>query len=264
MKPVAPVTAIFMGGSPSATAAYGTDCLYGTEPSSTAQGVVMTLGQRLSEYIRACFTGIWVQTHEDQDALSEIRELCKQESWRLATWDVDQGLSVGSRRADARTSGGDPLAAIRALGAIAQTEEPEQEKAAALLVLHNFHRFLQSAEIMQALVRQIVAGKDNRTFILILSPVVQIPVELEKLFVVLEHELPDRKQLEEIACGIATEDGEMPAGQELQTLLDAASGLTRYEAEGAFSLSLVRQQRLQADTVWELKCQTLKKSGLLQ
>ena len=46
-------------------------------------------------------------------------------------------------------------------------------------------------------------------------------------------------------------------------MLDAAAGLTRMEAENAFSLSLVRQQRITADTVWELKCQTLKKSGLL-
>ena len=32
-----------------------------------------------------------------------------------------------------------------------------------------------------------------------LAPVVQMPVELEKLFVVLEHALPDRGQLERIA-----------------------------------------------------------------
>jgi SpoVK/Ycf46/Vps4 family AAA+-type ATPase len=40
--------------------------------------------------------------------------------------------------------------------------------------------------------------------------------------------------------------------------------LTRYEAEGAFSLSIARNGRLSADVIWELKAQTLKKSGLLQ
>ena len=63
----------------------------------------------------------------------------------------------------------------------------------ALLVLVNFHRFLNSPEIVQALARQITAGKQNRTFVVILAPVVQIPVELEKLFVCLEHELPSRE-----------------------------------------------------------------------
>ena len=63
-------------------------------------------------------------------------------------------------------------------------------------MLVNFHRFLHSAEIVQALARQITLGKQQRTFVVILSPVVQIPVELEKQFVVLEHDLPGREQLE--------------------------------------------------------------------
>ena len=49
----------------------------------------------------------------------------------------------------------------------------------AILVLQNFHRFLHSAEIVQALAQQIVAGKQNRTILVILSPVVQLPVERE-------------------------------------------------------------------------------------
>ena len=70
--------------------------------------------------------------------------------------------------------------------------------------------------------------------------------------------------MKQIARGIATEDGELPEGDELGTVLDAAAGLTRFEAEGAFSLSLVRHWPLAADAIWELKSQTLKKSGLLQ
>ena len=46
-------------------------------------------------------------------------------------------------------------------------------------------------------------------------------------------------------------------------MLDAAAGLTRYEAEGACSLSLVRHGRLEPSAIWELKSQTLVKSGLL-
>ena len=80
---------------------------------------------------------------------------------------------------------------------------------------------------------------------------------------VVEHDLPGREQLEEIARGIATEEGELPEGPELHMVLGAASRLTRYEAEAAFSLSLVRHRQVRADAVWELKCQTLKKSGLL-
>lgn len=221
----------------------------------------MTLSERLSEYIEACFTGIWIESHEHDDALLEIAQLCQQhdQEWRIAVWDLEQGLSVAGREsASAGSTASDPLAAIRSAGALAN------EKGSGLLVLVNFHRFLQSAEIVQALAKQLAAGKQNRTFVLILSPVVQIPTELEKLFVVVEHPLPDREQLGTIARGVATENGELPSGAELERVLDAAAGLTRMEAENAFSLSLVRHSRLQVETLWELKSQALKKSGLLQ
>lgn len=221
----------------------------------------MSLHERLLELVRACFTGIWIESHEHEDALAEIAQLCRTENWRLATWNMEDGLRLSGRESASDSSGSDPLAAIRALPALQVSQEDDQQPA--LLVLVNFHRFLNSGEIVQALAKQIAAGKQNRTFVVILSPVVQVPTELEKQFLVIEHELPSREQLGEIARGIATDAEEMPCGLELQRVLDAAAGLTRYEAEGAFSLSLVRHGKLQAEVLWEQKSQMLKKSGLL-
>jgi hypothetical protein len=219
----------------------------------------MTLSERLSEYVRACFTGIWIKTFEPADALAEIARLCRQNRWTLAAWDIDRGLSLAGRAdgSGAVAGAADPLAAIRALGALASPD------GTALLVLRNFHRFLGSAEIVQALDTQINAGKQNRTFVVILAPVVQVPVELEKQCVVIDHDLPGRDQLVAIARSIASEPGELPASDELDAVLDAAAGLTRFEAEGAFSLSLVRHGRVAPEAIWDLKTGTLKKSGLL-
>jgi hypothetical protein len=216
----------------------------------------MSLAERLSEYVRACFTGIWIESREHHDALAEIAQLCRQESWSLATWDIESGLSVAGQMAT-DGAGQDPLAAIRSVNALAT------EDGTAILVLQNFHRFTQSTEIVQALSKQILTGKQNRTILVILSPVVQIPVELDKLFVVVEHDLPSRQQLADIARGVATEDGELPAGAELERVIDAAAGLTRYEAENAFSLSLVRHGSITPEPLWATKAQMLKKSGLV-
>ena len=132
-----------------------------------------------------------------------------------------------------------------------------------MLVLRNFHRFLGSPEVVQALDTAISAGKQNRTFVVVLAPVIQIPVELDRQFVVIEHDLPGRDQLRQIARSIAIEPGELPDGDDLDAVLDAAAGLTRFEAENAFSLSLIRHGRVAPDVIWELKTQTLKKSGLM-
>jgi hypothetical protein len=219
----------------------------------------MSLTERLTEYVRACFAGLWIQTHEQDEALREIATLCRSEGWRFASWDIDAGIRVaGTQAADETTGVADPLAAVRSLAKLA---EPE---GTALLVLVNFHRFLQSAEIVQSLARQIVLGKQQRTFAVILAPIVQIPAELETLITVIEHPLPDRTQLAEIAQAVATEPGELPVGDALSHVLDAAAGLTRFEAENIFSLALVRDGRIEPTTVWQEKCQTLKKSGLLQ
>jgi hypothetical protein len=218
----------------------------------------MTLGTRLAELVQACFTGIWVQSHEHEDALIEIAQICQQESWQLASWDIDQGLRIVGKASDTGDSlARDPLAAVRALPRLATAN------GTFLLVLANFHRFLQSAELVQAVARQVALGKHQRTFLVILAPLVQLPPELEKLFVVVGHELPLREQLTDIARGIATESRELPTGESLERVLDAACGLTRYEAEGAYSLSIVRHGQLEPETIWELKTQLLLKNGLL-
>jgi SpoVK/Ycf46/Vps4 family AAA+-type ATPase len=234
----------------------------------------MTLAERLSEYVRAAFSGIYVRSHEHDDAIAEIARMCRDQGWSLATWDVDRGLAVTGRSDGAGTapSVADPLAAIRSLAAMATSE------GTAVLILRNFHKFLGSAEVIQALDTRIAAGKQDRTFVVILAPVVQVPLELEKLFVVIEHDLPDRQQLLRIARGVATEPGDLPDDPEaLDRLLDAATGLTRAEAENAVALALVRAEarpstagrpegtaRVSPEVLWELKMADLKKSGLLE
>ena len=196
-----------------------------------------TLKQRLREYVSGCFTGIWVETQEPMEAVSGIQSLCQDEAWQFGRWDIDQGLRVAGQTVD---DGQDPLSAVKSAGAM--------DDDTSILVLENFHRFLGAPEIIQAMASQLHAGKQSRSVIVVLAPVLELPPELEKMFVAIEHALPDREQLQEIAEGIGVEHGELPTGRELEQVLDAASGLTRAEAESAFSLSLVRHGRIAAET----------------
>jgi hypothetical protein len=82
---------------------------------------------------------------------------------------------------------GKPVGVLGNHGACVIARSCELKSAAALLLLHNFHRFLNNPEVVQTAFTQLVAGKQQRTFLIVLAPIVQTPVELEKLFVVLEH-----------------------------------------------------------------------------
>ncbi|MDP6722180.1 MAG: hypothetical protein QGF59_26180 [Pirellulaceae bacterium] len=91
----------------------------------------MTLANSLIDYIRACCSGIWIQSHEHEDALADIARICAEQQWHLATWDIEQGMRIpGHTSEDAAAN--DPLAAIRAVNALATPD------GAALLVLTNF------------------------------------------------------------------------------------------------------------------------------
>lgn len=220
----------------------------------------MKLSDTLIDYIHAAFSGLWILTHEPDEAEREITQLAREQDWKVAAWDVASGLRVPTAPNGTGTDvgSGDPLAVLRALPALAD------DKGTSLLLLHNFHRFLNNPEVVQTAFTQLIAGKQQRTFLIVLAPVVQIPLELEKLFVVIEHALPDREQLERIARDLTSDQPEdLPKGEDMQRVLDAGIGLTRYEAEAAFALSLTRHNALRAEAIWELKSATLKKSNLL-
>ena len=213
----------------------------------------MTLTQQLTDYVRACFTGIWIETSEQSEAITEIARLCHAQDWHCQTWDIEQGVQpspTGTSEGQA-----DPLAPLT--GITGDGERPQ------LVLLVNYHRFLGSPEVVQTLHRRIIAGRQERTVYIVISPGVQLPPELDKLFTVIGHELPNRDQLAEIASGVATEPGELPEGAEHDQLIEAAAGLTRLEAENAFSLSLVREGQLRPETIWQRKLESLNRAGLL-
>lgn len=215
----------------------------------------MKLAERLRELVRARFTGIYICSPDHDDALDEIASLCRGECWALATWDVERGLDPHDNWGDGVIS---PLAPIRALGDLALDD------GTVVLVLRNFHRFLGSTAVVQALDARLYDGRHARTFVVILAPVVQLPVELERQFVVIDHDPPGRGQLEALARARATGPGELPGEDDLDAVLDAAAGLTRTEAENALRLSLVRHGRLVPEVIREVKLQSLRKCGFLE
>src|SRR5258706_1092504 len=103
----------------------------------------MTLSERLQELVRAAFSGIYIQSFEHDDAVMEIARLCRQEGWNLATWDIDRGLAMaGQNETSTAVPATDPLAPIRALGALATQD------GTAILLLKNFHPVLNSVQVI--------------------------------------------------------------------------------------------------------------------
>ncbi len=216
------------------------------------------LAQAVLEHVNACFTGIWITSSEHDEAEIELARLARERrNWALYSWDFDRGIRALSGDERGHPDATDPLAVLRSFATLSPGAE------SCVIVLRNFHHFLKSPDVMQCMDTTLARGRVTRRFVIVLAHDVQLPPELSHQFVTISHELPTRDQLQQIAQGLSAEPGDLPEGKALDQLIDAASGLTRIEAEGAFALSLGRYGRMRPDTVWELKESAMKRDGLL-
>ena len=104
-------------------------------PSTAMPSTAMpptSLTARIHELVSACFTGIWLETCEPEEACREISSLCQTQSWRLASWDCDVGLKIhghdlstqhdnpAPKLVETLADTTDPLAVIRSAGQLSQ------------------------------------------------------------------------------------------------------------------------------------------------
>ncbi len=216
----------------------------------------MSLENNIKELVCAGFSGIWVDTQEADDAIVTISKLAESRGWGCTIWDLDRQLV------------GKPNPAPGPVQALRWLDTPDaKSQSTQLLLVKNFHRFLPNPEVMQVLQNRLVFGKAIGQHIVVLSPSLQLQPEVEKLFTIVHHELPSREQLATIANELFTGENNSfvkPNDEVIGQVVDAAAGMTRLEAENAFSLSLIRHNTLSPDVVWNLKSQTLEKAGTLQ
>ena len=242
--------------------------------------------------------GLWVKSCEHEEAITEICELCDDvdRQWPLAVFDVDEGLAIltETTRPNPETGieetvnqlvpgffevvehdSGDVTykehsgvrmkkldLAIKSLPGMNEgVEGPGGEPPNAIMVLKNAHLLIKNPGMIQLLANVLYRDRDKGRHIIVLSPVVDIPLELKKLFEsgIIEHKLPDREQLRAVLKTTAPRDSDTP--ECVESILDAALGLTRFEAEGAFALSLTSDGIVIPKSVFNIKANALQSTA---
>jgi ATP-dependent 26S proteasome regulatory subunit len=221
---------------------------------------------RLDTLVRARYPLVYLVSWEEQRVDAMLGELAARHAKQVVHWSATRGLR--------RVTGPRPGAALEAvtkpadaLAAIAKLTEPS------LVVLKDFHPFLKDELVVRALRELAHALEDTYTTVILLSPVLEIPVELEKEVTVLDVPLPDFDDIFQLLKRIATvlqQQGRVTIDLDrtsVQQLVRAALGLTAREAENAFARAIATDERLSADDVelvLEEKRQVIRKSGLLE
>src|SRR5947207_9923140 len=230
----------------------------------------MNFAQELETLIRARYPILYVVSAEETRVQQLVvgiaqRRQKKAFEWSFSTGIVPAGTSIQSQKhRNAPTK--DPLVA---LDQVIDQVDP------AIFVFKDFHPFLtkNNFAVIRKLKEIALQLKNSFKTIILVSPVLEIPAELEKEITMLNFPLPTRDDLAELLERIVEEVKQFKqvkidldeAGRE--RLLQAALGLTLGEAENVFAKIIVKDERLSGDDVNEVfaeKQQIIRKSGLLE
>jgi ATP-dependent 26S proteasome regulatory subunit len=230
----------------------------------------MNFPQELETLIRARYPVVYVISSEESRVQQLVLEIARKRQKKVFEWSCNTGLipagaSIQSQKQRSAATK-DPLAA---LDYVIDQVEP------ALFLFKDFHPFLArgNTAIIRRLKEIALNLKNSFKTILIVSPVMEIPPELEKEITVLNFPLPSRDDLNELLDRIIQDVRQHKtiqvdlddAGRD--RLLQAALGLTLGEAENVFAKLIVKTERLSVEGVGEVfseKQQIIRKNGLLE
>lgn len=226
----------------------------------------ITVSDEIDIMIRARYPIVYLVSWEEKRVEGMLLEIANRRNKKIFTWTITQGIvNLVSSNATMMVNDAtrDPISAL---------DHISRSVDSALFVLKDFHPFMNDPTVIRKLRDLTMSLKTSYKTLILLSPLLKIPNELEKDIAVVDFPLPGVGELGTLLDGIAfSVQGNKgvhvnldPAGRE--KLLLAAQGLTLTEAESVFAKAIVSQSRIDpADIgiVLSEKKQIIRKTGIL-
>jgi ATP-dependent 26S proteasome regulatory subunit len=224
--------------------------------------------QQLETAIRARYPIIAINSDEEQRVLRILSEIAAQQNKALYSWSVIDGFQTVTEAGTCDGGGdmdGDPI------GALTTLKSRTDGEGRAIYVFKDLHAFLSDPMLLRALrnaARELVVGRKT---LVLLSPVIKLPRDLEKEVLALDFPLPGRDELlaliDEVAEGARANDLPVSLNGDTETLVNALAGLTEDEVRRVMRLSLLTTREFGASSVpivLKEKKQIIEKSGVLE
>jgi len=208
--------------------------------------------------IRARYPLICVVSYEEDRVEKQMAALARERNRHLLIWSVTAGIVK-----DGQPSVPDMIDPLRTLDYIASYPGD------AIFVLRDFHPYMSEPQVVRRLRDLAHSLKDAYKNVILLSPILEVPLELEKEIAVIDYPLPGRDELrhlaEELARGVPPEKLKFDFSAGIpDAVADAALGLTYEEARNVYAKSLVKTGRLDIEEINAEKKQIIRKSKILE
>ena len=152
------------------------------------------LGQKIINYVRAGYSGLYLVSHEEQRMDAEMVKVAEQVKHSLYFWSCVDGLIDHGKGQQVKPAN-DPLEAL--IGILELGEK-------SIILLKDFHLFL--ADPNPILIRQfkdvLQSAKTRNKTLIVVGCRLCLPPELEREITVVECSLPHKSQLSLVLDGI--------------------------------------------------------------
>lgn len=216
--------------------------------------------EELSILVQAQYPLIYLVTSEEERAEQTIATIAQTKPLRrVFVWTVTHGIvEYGQPRNVTQHNTVSPQPAIEW---VIRQREP------GIYIFKDLHP-LMAPDVVRWLRDAIASFKDTNKTIILMSPVLEVPIELEKEVVVLDYALPDMSELNQVLTQqIEQNRMRRPSTETREKLLKAALGLTKDEAEKVYRKAQVMAGRLteaEVEIVLSEKKQLIRRNGILE
>lgn len=217
--------------------------------------------EELGILVQAQYPLIYLVTSEEERAEQTIAAIAQgKPQRRVFIWTVTHGIvEYGQPRTTTQHNTVSPEAAIEW---VVRQREP------GIFVFKDLHPFLDSPAVTRWLRDAIASFKGTQKAIVLMSPVQQVPIELEKEVVMLDFPMPDIAELNQVLSQQLEQSKARRITTEMrEKLLKAALGLTRDEAEKVYRKAQVTAGKLteaEVEIVLSEKKQLIRRNGILE
>lgn len=220
--------------------------------------------------IRSRYPLLYLLTHEERRVEQRLAALAKAQKKPFYTWTATTGLQAGGDVSLGISDGVEDSALVDPAETVQRIRTQGET---GIYLLKDFHPFLDDPHVVRRLRDACQDLQNSYKTILISSPTLNLPCELEKDVTLIDVPLPDYQELFEILKGICDLVGKKdPNAVKLNAtdahlLVRAAQGLTSTEAENVFAKAAVMDNVIDGrdvETVLAEKSQIVRKSGILE
>ena len=262
-----------------------------------------SLSKQIEAALNSGQAGLWIRTYEPVEVLNVFRRMYLEydSSWNVNLWNCADGMCNINGipvQAEEETTSDNPLAAfiqnskktIPGVGAVSQMRNivmdrisqiaevkgdmdliDEEFKRRYILVMQNGDREITpncgtDKEMLMVIQLTLAEAKRCACHLIILSPPdATLPVELQEIFVVCDHELPDVNDREQIIAETlqASSFDALPP-DEMERAVEITGGLTHTQVESIIARSLAMDDRIKDSSLWTMKSSMINKSGALR